>query len=389
MGYDSTERLRGDTKVHISEGVLSGPVLLGGALLTAGGTYVGLSKLKDKDIPKVGILSSAFFVASLIHVPLGPTSVHLILNGLNGLFLGWAVFPSILVALFLQGILFQFGGITTLGVNTFNMAFPALLTSILFRRLALSEKVVLSVLGGFLVGFFSVALSGVFVALSLALTGEAFLSVAKLILIAHFPVMLIEGVITSMILAFIRKINPKILLSSILVFLLLFLWTEPSLAHRIKTFAYVGEGGKVITRTYFTSGEGVKNADVLVYDNASGNLVLKGKTDDKGNFVFTPPSGVSELKIVVEAGMGHKSQAVLTLGEKEPSEEKVSPLEVKTQDVNDLSKLLDEKLKPIQESLIEIEEKLTEPSLSDIFGGIGYIFGIFGVWAMVVARRKG
>ncbi|MBC7240809.1 MAG: energy-coupling factor ABC transporter permease, partial [Chloroflexi bacterium] len=95
--------------MHISEGVLSGPVLLGGALLTAGGTYVGLSKLKDKDIPKVGILSSAFFVASLIHVPLGPTSVHLILNGLNGLFLGWAVFPSILVALFLQGILFQFG----------------------------------------------------------------------------------------------------------------------------------------------------------------------------------------------------------------------------------------------------------------------------------------
>lgn len=46
-----------------------------------------------ESIPKVGVLSSAFFVATLIHVPVGPSSIHLVLNGLMGVMLGWAAFP--------------------------------------------------------------------------------------------------------------------------------------------------------------------------------------------------------------------------------------------------------------------------------------------------------
>ena len=70
---------------------------------------------------QVGILSSAFFMASLIHVPIGPSSVHLLLNGIVGLLLGWGAFPAILVGLALQAMFFQFGGITVLGVNTLNV----------------------------------------------------------------------------------------------------------------------------------------------------------------------------------------------------------------------------------------------------------------------------
>ncbi len=44
-----------------------------------------------------------------------------------GLLLGWPAFPAILVGLFLQALLFQFGGLTVLGVNTFNVAVPAVL----------------------------------------------------------------------------------------------------------------------------------------------------------------------------------------------------------------------------------------------------------------------
>lgn len=33
-------------------------------------------------------MTAAFFVASLIHVPIGPTSVHLLLNGLLGVVVG-------------------------------------------------------------------------------------------------------------------------------------------------------------------------------------------------------------------------------------------------------------------------------------------------------------
>ena len=52
--------------MHISEGILSGPVLISGAALAAAGTAVGLKKLDYDRIARAGILSAAFFVASLI-----------------------------------------------------------------------------------------------------------------------------------------------------------------------------------------------------------------------------------------------------------------------------------------------------------------------------------
>ncbi|HEX67536.1 MAG TPA: cobalt transporter CbiM, partial [bacterium] len=113
--------------MHISEGVLSAPVLSTGAIITAAGTYLGIKNLKEEKIPQAALLSSAFFVASLIHVPVGPSSAHLVLNGLVGILLGWIAFPAILLGLFLQAILFQFGGLTTLGINTVNMALPAVI----------------------------------------------------------------------------------------------------------------------------------------------------------------------------------------------------------------------------------------------------------------------
>jgi len=119
--------------MHISEGVLSAPILISGGILTSAGVYMGLKKLSNIQIPLVALISAAFFVASLIHIPLGPTSVHLILNGLAGILLGWAAFPALLIGLFLQGILFQFGGLTTLGINTFNMAFPAIMVFYFFK----------------------------------------------------------------------------------------------------------------------------------------------------------------------------------------------------------------------------------------------------------------
>ncbi|MFQ8736833.1 MAG: cobalt transporter CbiM [Bilophila wadsworthia] len=158
--------------MHISEGVLSPAVLGAGAVLAAAGIVIGLRKLDYDRLMTVAILAAAFFVGSLIHVPIGPSSVHLILNGLLGMLLGWAAFPSIFVALMLQAILFQYGGITVLGVNTFNMAFPAVVCYYAFRPMLLNRtsadcrRILLRAL--------SVAGAGLLTALSLSFSAEGF-----------------------------------------------------------------------------------------------------------------------------------------------------------------------------------------------------------------------
>uniref|UniRef100_I2Q0R8 ABC-type Co2+ transport system, permease component n=1 Tax=Desulfovibrio sp. U5L TaxID=596152 RepID=I2Q0R8_9BACT len=196
--------------MHISEGVLSGPVLAGGWALAAAGTALGLRRLDYDRLMTVAILSAAFFVASLIHVPIGPVSVHLILNGLLGAILGPAAFPAICIALLLQAVLFQFGGLVVLGVNTVDMALPAILCFLAFGPLLRAGGRKRAV-GAFCCGFFAVLLAGSLTALALALSGEAFAATAKVILLAHVPIMLIEGVLTAMAVAFVAKVRPEML----------------------------------------------------------------------------------------------------------------------------------------------------------------------------------
>lgn len=195
--------------MHISEGILSAPVLISGVALTAAGTAIGLKKLDYDRIMSVAILAATFFVASLIHVPLGPGSVHLVLNGLLGVVLGWASFPAILTALLLQAIFFQYGGLVVLGVNTFNMAAPALLCFYLLRPwLARPKSRPLAAFAG---GFLSVFLASLLMALALALSDTGFLATAKLVVAVHLPVMIIEGFITMFTVSFLARVKPEIL----------------------------------------------------------------------------------------------------------------------------------------------------------------------------------
>ncbi|MGD9236200.1 MAG: cobalt transporter CbiM [Desulfobacterales bacterium] len=196
--------------MHISEGVLSGPVLISGGALAVAGTAIGLKKLDYDRIAQAGMLSAAFFVASLIHVPVGPANAHLILNGLVGLLLGWAAFPAILVALVLQAMLFQFGGITALGVNTIIMALPAVLCYFICSPF-LHKKSALALAAAFVCGFLSVALSALILGLALVFTEENFLEVSAIVIAAHIPVMVIEGLVTAMCVAFLKKVQPSML----------------------------------------------------------------------------------------------------------------------------------------------------------------------------------
>ncbi len=197
--------------MHISEGILSAPVLVTGAALAAAGVAMGLKKMDSDAIPRVAVLSSGFFVASLIHVPIGPSSIHLIVNGINGLLLGWLCFPSIFIALTLQAIIFQYGGITVLGINTVNMALPGVICYYLFSKPVTYERKVISLASGFACWFLAVFLSAILLALSLVLAEESFTEAAELIVLAHLPVMIIEGLITLFCVAFLKRVKPELL----------------------------------------------------------------------------------------------------------------------------------------------------------------------------------
>jgi len=199
-----------DKEMHIAEGILSGPVLAAGAVLTLAGTGIGLKKLDTEKIARAGVLSACFFVASLIHVPIGPSSVHLIFNGAVGMILGWGAFPVILVALMLQAVFFQYGGITTLGVNTFIMAFPAVCCYLLFHGL-IKKREIWPLIGAFATGAVSVFFSGLLVGAALFFTKEAFLNVAALVVAAHIPVMIVEGIVTLFLVMFLKRVQPEML----------------------------------------------------------------------------------------------------------------------------------------------------------------------------------
>ncbi len=195
--------------MHISEGILSAPVLISGGIIAAAGTIIGLKKVDYEHIMPTALLSSAFFVASLVHVPLGPGSVHLVLNGLLGIILGWSAFPAILIALFLQAIFFQFGGLVVLGVNTVTMAVPALCCYYLARPWLKNDKT--RAVAAFSAGVLAILLSSLLMALALALSDSGFLSTARVIVIANIPVMVIEGFITMFTVAFLVRVQPEIL----------------------------------------------------------------------------------------------------------------------------------------------------------------------------------
>jgi ABC-type Co2+ transport system permease subunit len=119
--------------VHISDGVLQPPWLLGGVAAAALLVLASLWRLRDDEVPRIALLTAAFFIVSLMHIRVGPTSVHLLFNGLIGVLLGWRAALAIACGLFLQFFYIGHGGVYTLGVNTCVLTLPALGAWLLFR----------------------------------------------------------------------------------------------------------------------------------------------------------------------------------------------------------------------------------------------------------------
>jgi nickel transport protein len=211
----------------------------------------------------------------------------------------------------------------------------------------------------------------------------------------------------------------------------------PAGAHKVNVFAYV-EGDRVLVEGYFSKDSKAQDCDVFVFDE-QGKKLNQGKTDGKGVYSFRLadlPAFTGSLKIVLEAGMGHKAEYTLDAGEtpavvKTDAQPQEQVKDTNSQDrgkdaqpqdqakdtkpeqavatstvpsvsgnvINQaaltaaLETLLDQKLAPVtralgkQEKLL-LEEKFGGPRMTDIIGGIGWIVGMVGLAAFFWGRNR-
>ena len=198
--------------MHISEGVLSTQILIAGWAGTCAGVALGLKKTSDYKIVRTALLSSAFFLASLVNIRIGAASTHLSFLAPMGIILGWGAFPAIFVALSLQAILFHFGGFIVLGANTFAMAFPALFVYLIFGKIIReSDNKIKIMIFSFIAGALAVIMGASIAGAFLGLTDKNFLTAIKLLLIAHVPLALIEGLATAFLISWLKKAAPEFL----------------------------------------------------------------------------------------------------------------------------------------------------------------------------------
>lgn len=212
--------------MHVPDGFLPAPVCIAGYGLTGLTTWYSLKQLQRqsdpaRQIPKASLLAAAFFVASSIHIPVPPLSVHLVLNGLLGALLGFYAFPAILVGLFFQAMFIGHGGLSTLGVNACIMGFPALMAYGVFQLrhqpwfqglLGQRVEAVASFLAGSLgVGLGAMLFIGV-VVLTLPPTLDATTERAALmgLGLAHLPLVLAEGIFTTILVTFLQRVKPEL-----------------------------------------------------------------------------------------------------------------------------------------------------------------------------------
>jgi nickel transport protein len=210
------------------------------------------------------------------------------------------------------------------------------------------------------------------------------------------------------------RLNPYV---PYVVSVFFFLLNPAAPAHRLNVFAYP-QGEEIRVESYFSRGSECKNCPVEVL-NAAGEAIASGTTDKEGKWSFKP-EGREAVKIVVSAGEGHRGEYALLEadfpGAESPTEPPDSnspesdwevevaepshshahdesvphthgPPPLEAREVEGIvERVLERKLGPIRRELEKAQ--IDEPGIQEILGGIGYIFGLFGVGAYFLSRSN-
>lgn len=190
--------------MHIADSILPTSWCAAAHVATWAGVAVLSRKLDPPEVVRMGLVASAMFAISLVHFPLGGTSVHLGLYGLTGILLGTRAFPVVVAALLFQTFLFQHGGLLSLGINAVNMGAGALLAAALWRWLPGPVWP-----RAFACGFAGIAVPAGLIAAEFALNGygKGFVVIAA----AYLGAALLEGLLTAGVVGFLQRTRPALL----------------------------------------------------------------------------------------------------------------------------------------------------------------------------------
>ncbi len=152
----------------------------------------------------MGLAAAAAFVVSTIQFPILGVPAHLGLYGLLGMILRKRAFPVIYVCLLFQMLLFQHGGLLSLGVNSLNMGLGACVGwwSWSLRPLPPSLRAAVAGFAGALLP--ALALAWEF---ELADYGRGFFVIASL----YSVVAAVEGAVTLLAQSFLQRARPDLL----------------------------------------------------------------------------------------------------------------------------------------------------------------------------------
>jgi len=120
--------------MHVPDGLMDPVVAAAGWIefltFLAVAIFLSRSKTKERNLPRVAILSAGIFVAQMLNFPIGGgTTGHLIGAALFAIMVGPALaIIGMTIVLLIQALMFGDGGVTALGLNAVNMAIIAPLT---------------------------------------------------------------------------------------------------------------------------------------------------------------------------------------------------------------------------------------------------------------------
>ncbi|WP_428635151.1 carboxypeptidase regulatory-like domain-containing protein [Sedimenticola sp.] len=181
-----------------------------------------------------------------------------------------------------------------------------------------------------------------------------------------------------------------------LICLLLLLVQGSAEAHLLKLFAYV-EGEQIHGSVYFAGGANAAGAALTVRD-ADDRLLAEFTTDAQGVFSYTP-AAPGDYQLRADTGDGHQAEwrirtdefaaSLPTDSKTVTSPAQTAPAQQNTPSDARLAALIEQALAhqigPLREALQRSEARAR---LSDIIGGVGFIFGLAGV-ALWWRNRKG